>query len=183
MLHILICLHMINPLRRLKPGSISILLFLKFPTNKCSLLGWKIPRNKKKTDTLITLMNQSQEIRPQGLDLGRSTSIRGCTSAQIKTLRPYFSIFSITVVRICLRKQQSKFFTNMLTTPSIEPVNIWFDPAATWSSVLQFRFPNKATKLTNASSWYVNLVNCQNKWEILLNFCGFIRKLDLYHTG
>jgi len=41
------------------------------------------------------------------------------------------SIFSITVVRICLRKQQSKFFTEMLTTPSIEPVNIWFDPAAT----------------------------------------------------
>ena len=29
-------------------GSISILLFLKFPTNKCSLLGWKISRNKKK---------------------------------------------------------------------------------------------------------------------------------------
>ena len=108
------------------PGSISNLLFLKFPTNKCSLLSWKIPRNKKKNDTLITLINQSQEIRPQGLDLGRSTSIRG----QIKTLRPYFSIFSITVVRICLRKQQSKFFTNMLTTPSIEPVNIWFDSAA-----------------------------------------------------
>ena len=87
---------------------------------------------QKKTDTLITLINQSQEIRPQGLDLGRSTSIRGCTSAQIKTLRPYFSIFSITVVRICLRKQQSKFFTNMLTTPSIEPVNIWFDSASPW---------------------------------------------------
>ena len=33
---------------------------------------------QKKTDTLITLINQSQEIRPQGLDLGRSTSIRGC---------------------------------------------------------------------------------------------------------
>ena len=90
------------------------------------------PKQKKKTDTLITLINQSQEIRPQGLDLGRSTSIRGCTSAQIKTLRPYFSIFSITVVRICLRKQQSKFFTKMLSTPSIEPVNIWFDSAATW---------------------------------------------------
>ena len=90
---------------------------------------------QKKTDTLITLINQSQEIRPQGLDLGRSTSIRGCTSAQIKTLRPYFSIFSITVVRICLRKQQSKFFTNMLSTPSIEPVNIWFDSASpcTWT--------------------------------------------------
>ena len=86
----------------------------------------KYPETKK-TDTLI---NQSQEIRPQGLDLGRSTSIRGCTSAQIKTLRPYFSIFSITVVRICLRKQQSKFFTNMLTTPSIEHVNIWFDSAS-----------------------------------------------------
>ena len=83
----------------------------------------KYPETKTKTDTLITLINQSQEIRPQGLDLGRSTSIRG----QIKTLRPYFSIFSITVVRICLRKQQSKFFTNMLSTPSIEPVNIWFD--------------------------------------------------------
>ena len=61
------------------------------------------------------------------------TSIRGCTSAQIKTLRPYFSIFSITVVRICLRKQHSKLFTTMLSTPSIEPVNIWFDPAATWA--------------------------------------------------
>ena len=60
-------------------------------------------------------------------------SIRGCTSAQIKTLRPHFSIFSITVVRICLRKQQLKFFTAMLSTPSIEPVNIWFDPAATCS--------------------------------------------------
>ena len=89
--------------------------------------GLKNTPKQKKTDTLI---NQSQEIRPQGLDLGRSTSIRGCTSAQIKTLRPYFSIFSITVVRICLRKQQSKFFTNMLTTPSIEHVNIWFDSAS-----------------------------------------------------
>ena len=45
--------------------------------------------------------------------------------------RPYFLIFSITVVRICLRKQHSKLFTTMLSTPSIEPVNIWFDPAAT----------------------------------------------------
>ena len=27
---------------------------------------------QKKTDTLITLINQSQEIQPQGLDLGRS---------------------------------------------------------------------------------------------------------------
>ena len=89
----------------------------------------KYPETKK-NDTLITLINQSQEIRPQGLDLGRSTSIRGRTSAQIKTLRPYFSIFSITVVRICLRKQQLKFFTNMLSTPSIEPVNIWFDSAS-----------------------------------------------------
>ena len=109
-------------------GSISILLFLKFLTNKCSLLSWNIPRNKKKTDALITLINQSQEIRPQGLDLGRSTSIR----SQIKTLRPYFSIFNITVVRICLRKQQSKFFTNMLSTPSIEPANIWFNSASPW---------------------------------------------------
>ena len=92
---------------------------------------------QKKTDTLITLINQSQEIRPQGLDLGRSTSIRGCTSAQIKTLRPYFSIFSITVVRICLRKQQSKFFTNMLSTPSIEPVNIWFDSASPCQRAVQ----------------------------------------------
>ena len=89
--------------------------------------GLKNTPKQKKTDTLI---NQSQEIRPQGLDLGGSTSIRGCTSAQIKTLRPYFSIFSITVVRICLRKQQSKFFINMLSTPSIEPVNIWFDSAS-----------------------------------------------------
>ena len=94
--------------------------------------GLKNTPKQKKNDTLITLINQSQEIRPQGLDLGRSTSIRGCTSAQIKTLRPYFSIFSITVVRICLRKQQSKFFTNMLTTPSIEPANIWFDSASPW---------------------------------------------------
>ena len=140
--------------------------FWNFLTSKCSLLDRK-----------------SNIAKSQFLKIWRSTSIRGRTSAQIKTLRPYFLIFSITVVRICLRKQQSKFFTNMLSTPSIEPVNIWFDPAATWSSVLQFRFPNKATKLTNASSWYVNLVNCQNKWEILLNFCGFIRKLDLYHTG
>ena len=35
----------------------------------------KNPPKQKKNDTLI---NQSQEIRPQGLDLGRSTSIRGC---------------------------------------------------------------------------------------------------------
>ena len=101
--------------------------------------GLKNTPKQKKTDTLITLINQSQEIRPQGLDLGRSTSIRGCTSAQIKTLRPYFSIFSITVVRICLRKQQSKFFTNMLSTPSIEPANIWFDSASPWAqSTLNF---------------------------------------------
>ena len=94
----------------------------------------KYPETKE-PDTLITFgSTQSQEIRPQGLDLGRSTSIRGCTSAQIKTLRPYFSIFSITVVRICLRKQQSKFFTNMLSTPSIEPVNIWFDSASPWEN-------------------------------------------------
>ena len=69
------------------------------------------------------------------------TSIRGCTSAQIKTLRPYFSIFSITVVRICLRKQQLKFFTNMLTTPSIEHVNIWFDSASPWKAFIN---PNES---------------------------------------
>ena len=33
---------------------------------------------QKKTDTLITLINQSQEIRPQGLDLVLIWSIRGC---------------------------------------------------------------------------------------------------------
>ena len=32
---------------------------------------------------------------------------------------------------ICLRKQQSKFFTRMLSTPSSEPVNDKLDPAAT----------------------------------------------------
>ena len=32
------------------------------------------PKQKKQTDTLITLINQSQEIRPQGLDSGRSTA-------------------------------------------------------------------------------------------------------------
>ena len=31
-----------------RTGIISNLLFLKFPTNKCSLLSWKIPRNKNK---------------------------------------------------------------------------------------------------------------------------------------
>ena len=115
-----------------RPGSIYILLFIfEISDKQMQFAGLKnTPKQKKKTDTLITLINQSQEIRPQGLDLGRSTSIRGCTSAQIKTLRPYFSIFSITVVRICLRKQQSKFFTNMFSTPSIEPVNIWFDSAS-----------------------------------------------------
>ena len=44
----------------------------------------KIPRNKKKTDTLITLINQSQEIRPQGLDLGRSMA----SNQAIANLRP-----------------------------------------------------------------------------------------------
>ena len=47
-------------------------------------------------------------------------------------------------------------------------------------SVLQFRFSKKATKMTNASSWYVYLVKCQKKWEISLNFCGFISlKMEL----
>ena len=40
-----------------------------------------IPRNRKKTDTLI---NQSQEIWPQGLDLGRSTA----SNQAIANLRP-----------------------------------------------------------------------------------------------
>ena len=39
---------------------------------------------QKKTDTLITLINQSQEIRPQGLDLGRSTA----SNQAIANLRP-----------------------------------------------------------------------------------------------
>ena len=108
-------------------GSISILLFLKFPTNKCSLLDRK--SNIAKSQFLkIWFFDHFWANYNYG---NAKTSIRGCTSAQIKTLRPYFSIFSITVVRICLRKQHSKLFTTMLSTPSIEPVNIWFDPAAT----------------------------------------------------
>ena len=39
---------------------------------------------QKKTDALITLINQSQEIRPQGLDLGRSTA----SNQAIANLRP-----------------------------------------------------------------------------------------------
>ena len=39
---------------------------------------------QKKTDTLITLINQSQEIRPQGLDLGRSMA----SNQAIANLRP-----------------------------------------------------------------------------------------------
>ena len=44
------------------------------------------PKQKKtkKTDALITLINQSQEIRPQGLDLGRSTA----SNQAIANLRP-----------------------------------------------------------------------------------------------
>ena len=71
-----------------RPGSIYILLFIfEISDKQMQFAGLKNTPKQKKTDTLI---NQSQEIRPQGLDLGRSTSIRGCTSAQIKTLRPYF---------------------------------------------------------------------------------------------
>ena len=39
---------------------------------------------QKKNDTLITLINQSQEIQPQGLDLGRSTA----SNQPIANLRP-----------------------------------------------------------------------------------------------
>ena len=42
------------------------------------------PKQNKQTDTLITLINQSQEIRPQGLDLGRSTA----SNQAIANLRP-----------------------------------------------------------------------------------------------
>ena len=42
------------------------------------------PKKKKKTDALITLINQSQEIWPQGLDLGRSTA----SNQAIANLRP-----------------------------------------------------------------------------------------------
>jgi hypothetical protein len=47
----------------------------------------KTPKQKKQTDTLITLItliNQSQEIRPQGVDLGRSTA----SNQAIANLRP-----------------------------------------------------------------------------------------------
>ena len=43
--------------------------------------GLKNTQKQKKTDTLI---NQSQEIRPQGLDLGRSTA----SNQAIANLRP-----------------------------------------------------------------------------------------------
>ena len=46
--------------------------------------GLKNTPKQKKTDTLITLINQSQEIRPQGLDLGRSTA----SNQTIANLRP-----------------------------------------------------------------------------------------------
>ena len=46
--------------------------------------GLKNTPKQKKTDTLITLINQSQEIRPQGLDLGRSTA----SNQAIANLRP-----------------------------------------------------------------------------------------------
>ena len=42
------------------------------------------PKQNKQIDTLITLINQSQEIRPQGLDLGRSTA----SNQAIANLRP-----------------------------------------------------------------------------------------------
>ena len=83
--------------------------------------------------------------------------------AVIKTLRPYFSIFSITVVRICLRKQQSKFFTNMLTTPSIEHVNIWFDSASPCH-----RLPN--ARLITYFCKFVFLQNYQNTKNRLRDF-------------
>ena len=59
-----------------RPGSIYILLFIfEISDKQMQFAGLKNTPKQKKTDTLI---NQSQEIRPQGLDLGRSTSIRGC---------------------------------------------------------------------------------------------------------
>ena len=135
-------------------GSISILLFLKFPTNKCSLLDRK--SNIAKSQFLkIWFFDHFWANYNYG---NAKTSIRGCTSAQIKTLRPYFSIFSITVVRICLRKQQSKFFTNMLTTPSIEHVNIWFDSA---SPCLSLKFDRNLEKIF----WHLFL-------QVLPNFGG-----------
>ena len=107
-------------------GSLGNLLKKFFQPSKCSLLDRK--SNTAKSQFLkIWFFDHFWANYNYG---NAKTSIRGCTSAQIKTLRPYFSIFSITVVRICLRKQQSKFFTNMLTTPSIEHVNIWFDSAS-----------------------------------------------------
>ena len=110
------------------PGSLGNLLKKFFQPSKCSLLDRK--SNIAKSQFLkIWFFDHFCANYNYG---NAKTSIRGCTSAQIKTLRPYFSIFSMTVVRICLRKQQSKFFTNMLTTPSIEHVNIWFDSASPW---------------------------------------------------
>ena len=44
----------------------------------------ELKNTPKKKDTLITLINQSQEIRPQGLDLGRSTA----SNQDIANLRP-----------------------------------------------------------------------------------------------
>ena len=108
------------------PGSLGNLLKKFFQPSKCSLLDRK--SNIAKSQFLkIWFFDHFWANYNYG---NAKTSIRGCTSTQIKTLRPYFSIFSITVVRLCLRKQQSKSFTNMLTTPSIEPVNIWFDSAS-----------------------------------------------------
>ena len=114
-------------LRAIYTGSLGNLLKKFFQPSKCSLLDRK--SNIAKSQFLkIWFFDHFWANYNYG---NAKTSIRGCTSAQIKTLRPYFSIFSITVVRICLRKQHSKFFTKMLSTPSIEPVNIWFDSAAT----------------------------------------------------
>ena len=44
----------------------------------------ELKNTPKKNNTLITLINQSQEIRPQGLDLGRSTA----SNQAIANLRP-----------------------------------------------------------------------------------------------
>ena len=120
-------------------GSLGNLLKKFFQPSKCSLLDRK--SNIAKSQFLkIWFFDHFWANYNYG---NAKTSIRGCTSAQIKTLRPYFSIFSITVVRICLRKQHSKFFTKMLSTPSIEPVNIWFDSAAPWIPQLSYFNPPK----------------------------------------
>ena len=117
----------------ISPGLLGNLLKKFFQPSKCSLLDRK--SNIAKSQFLkIWFFDHFWANYNYG---NAKTSIRGCTSAQIKTLRPYFSIFSITVVRICLRKQHSKFFTKMLSTPSIEPVNIWFDSASPWFEPLQ----------------------------------------------